>query len=139
MMLKTVWEYILRIFGIAKSNTTGEQLTENMEFTQKYEAAEEINFTAIFANKLSSLAMSESTADVAGNNGRGAFLDQCLEEVWGRMKRVVSRMLGAELRQWMNPNETTDEAQKILEEIAERQNFGALPIKEDLGSLPQTL
>lgn len=94
MMLKTVWEYILRIFGIEKSNTTGEQLTENMDFTQIYEASEEMNFTAIFANKLSTLAMSESTADVVGNNGRVAFLDQCLGEAWAQMKRVVSRMLG---------------------------------------------
>lgn len=94
MMLKAVWNYILQIFGITKTNTTGEQLTENMGFTQKYEAAEEMNFTAIFASRLATLAMSESTADVVGNNGRVAFLDQCLGEVWGRMKRVVSRMLG---------------------------------------------
>ncbi|WP_304509663.1 hypothetical protein [Anaerotignum sp.] len=94
MMLRTVWEYILRIFGVAKTNTTGEQLTENLEFTQKYEATEEMNLTAIFANKLSTLAMSESTADVVGNNKRVFFLDQCLGEVWGQMKRVVSRMLG---------------------------------------------
>lgn len=94
MMLKIVWEYIMRIFGITKTNTTGEQMKENMAFTQKYEAADELNLTAIFANKLSTLALNESTADVSGNNGRVAFLDQCLIEVWDRMKRVVSRMLG---------------------------------------------
>ncbi|MCQ4936854.1 phage portal protein [Anaerotignum propionicum] len=94
MMLKMVWEYIMGIFGITKTNTTGEQMQENMAFTQKYEAAEEMNFTAIFANKLSTLAMNESTADVSGDNGRVIFLDQCLIEVWDRMKRVVSRMLG---------------------------------------------
>lgn len=94
MMLRTVWEYILRIFGVTKTNTTGEQWTENMGFTQKYEATEEMNLTAIFANKLSTLAISESSADVVGNNGRTAFLDQCLGEIWGRMKQVVSRMLG---------------------------------------------
>jgi hypothetical protein len=94
MMLKIVWEYIMRIFGITKTNTTGEQMKENMAFTQKYEAADELNLTAIFANKLSTLALNESTADVSGNNGRVAFLDQCLIEVWDRMKRVVSGMLG---------------------------------------------
>lgn len=94
MMLKMVWEYIVRIFGITKTNTTREQMKENMAFTQKYEAADEMNLTAIFANKLSTLVMNESTADVSGNNGRVTFLDQCLIEVWDRMKRVVSRMLG---------------------------------------------
>lgn len=95
MMLRSVWEYILRIFGVAKTNTTGEQWEENMGFAQRYEANAEMNFTAIFANKLSTLAISESTADVVGDNSRVAFLDECLGDVWGRMKRVVSRMLGA--------------------------------------------
>lgn len=94
MMLRTVWEYILQIFGVTKTNTTDEQLQENMGFTQKYEANTEINFTAIFANKLSTLAISQSTADVVGNNGRVVFLDECLGDVWGRMKGVISRMLG---------------------------------------------
>ncbi len=94
MMLKMVWDYIMRIFGITKTNTTGEQMMENMAFTQKYETADEMNLTAIFANKLATLAMNESTADVSGNNERVVFLDQCLIEVWDRMKRIVSRMLG---------------------------------------------
>lgn len=94
MMLRTVWEYILRIFGGTKTNTTGEQWTENMGFAQRYEATEELNFTAIFANKLSTLATSESTADITGNNDRVAFLEQCLSEVWRPMKRILSRMLG---------------------------------------------
>ncbi|WMI80359.1 hypothetical protein [Anaerotignum sp. MB30-C6] len=94
MMLRTVWEYILRIFGVEVTKTTGEQWAENMGFTQKYEATEGVNFTAIFANKLSTLAINESSADVVGNNGRVTFLDQCLGEVWERMKPVISRMLG---------------------------------------------
>lgn len=94
MMLRTVWERILRIFGVKKTNTIGSQWTENMGFTQQYESTEEMNFTAIFSNKLSTLAISESTADVVGNNARVALLDQCLGEVWSRMKRVISRMLG---------------------------------------------
>lgn len=93
-MLRTVWEYILRIFGVTKTNTTGEQWAENMSFAQQYEATEEMNFTAIFANKLSTLAISESTADVVGKNSRVAFLDENLGQIWSRMKRVISRMLG---------------------------------------------
>ena len=93
-MLKTVWEYILKIFGVGGTNTTQKQLRENSDFTQKYEMTEEINFTAIFANRLATLSLNESTADVVGNNARVAFLDQCLSEAWGRMKRIASCMLG---------------------------------------------
>lgn len=93
-MLKTLWEYILRIFGIEKSNTSDEQLKENKKFTDNFESTKEINFTAIFANKLTTLAISESTADIVGENSRVAFLDDCMSDVWRSMKRVTSRMLG---------------------------------------------
>lgn len=93
-MFRTVWEYILRIFGVTMTNSNEEQWIENMGFTEKYEAAEEINFTAIFANKLSTLAISESSADVVGDNSRVKLLDECLGEVWRKMKPIISRMLG---------------------------------------------
>lgn len=93
-MLKTLWEYILRLFGVEKSNTSDEQLKENKKFTDNFESTKDINFTAIFANKLTTLAISESTADIVGNNSRVAFLDDCMSDVWRRMKRITSRMLG---------------------------------------------
>lgn len=93
-MLKTLWEYILRLFGVEKSNTSDEQLKENKKFTDNFESTKDINFTAVFANKLTTLAISESTADIVGNNSRVAFLDDCMSDVWRRMKRITSRMLG---------------------------------------------
>ena len=93
-MLKTLWQYILRLFGIDKSHTSDTQLSENKNYTDKFESTEEINFTAIFANKLTTLAISESTADIVGENSRVAFLEDCMSDVWRRMKRITSRMLG---------------------------------------------
>lgn len=93
-MLRTLLQYILRLFGVEKSNTTDEQLSENRRYADDFAAADKINFTAIFAARLTTLAVSESSADIAGDNSRVVFLDDCLCAVWRRIKRISSRMLG---------------------------------------------
>lgn len=93
-MLKTLWQYILKLFGRNKTDTTDKDLTNNAAFSKRYEDAEEINFTAIFAEKLTTLSVSESTADIVGNNARVALLDECMDSVWSKIKRISSRMLG---------------------------------------------
>lgn len=93
-MLRTLWKYILRLFGVEKSNTTDEQLSENRRYADDFATADKINFTAIFAARLTTLAVSESSADIAGDSSRVAFLDSCLCAVWRRIKRITSRMLG---------------------------------------------
>lgn len=93
-MLKTLWEFIKRLFGIEKSNTTDEQLSQNSAYTDSFQNTEQINFTAIFAAKLTTLSVSESSADIVGDNARAALLDECMSNVWRRIKRVTSRMIG---------------------------------------------
>lgn len=93
-MLKTIWAFILRLFGVAKTATTDAQLNENTRYAGQYEDISKINFTAIFANKLTTLAVSESTADVTGGNARAEYLAGCLGNVWSRIKRITARALG---------------------------------------------
>ena len=93
-MLKALWDYILRMFGINKSDTTDKDITKNSEYSKDFESTEEINFTAIFAAKMTTLAVSESTSDVVGDNARVALLDECMSDVWKKIKRITSRMLG---------------------------------------------
>ncbi len=47
-------------------------------------------------------------------------------ETWGQLKDALELGVKSkvELRQWLNPNETSDEAQKVLGEIEERQEVG---------------
>lgn len=93
-MLKTLWSYILKLFGRNKTDTTDKDLTSNAAFSKRYQDTQEINFTAIFAAKMTTLSVSESTADIVGENARVEFLDNCMNEVWSKVKRITSRMLG---------------------------------------------
>lgn len=84
----------MRLFGIENTDTSREQAAENGRYAEEFEQAKNVNFTAIFANKLTTLSISESTGDVVGSSARVAFLDSCLGHVWEKMKRINSRMLG---------------------------------------------
>jgi hypothetical protein len=48
---KSIREWILSFFGV-KSVTEEAEYQKNYEFTTSYEDTENVNFTAIFANKL---------------------------------------------------------------------------------------
>lgn len=93
-MLKDFWLWILKLFGIEKTITTDEQCSKNNDYTADYEDIENINFTAIFANKLSTLAVSESTLDIVGTNKRAELLKSVSDELWGKAKKIAARTLG---------------------------------------------
>ena len=93
-MLKNIWGFLLRLFGIERDSVEKGQLQSNAQYADRYEDCSKINFTAIFANKLTTLAVSESTADVDGNNERATFMQDCLKALWADRKRLTSRMLG---------------------------------------------
>jgi len=94
-VLKTLWEYILKLFGRTKTDTTDGDLTRNATYSKQFEDTQAINFTAIFAAKMTTLSVSESTADIVGDNARVDFLDECMNSVWAKIKRITSRMLGS--------------------------------------------
>ncbi|KXL52003.1 phage portal protein, SPP1 Gp6-like [Anaerotignum neopropionicum] len=84
----------MRLFGITKTDTTDKDITKNAEYSKQFENTEQINFTAIFAAKMTTLSVSESTADIVGDNARVALLDECMSDAWKKIKRITSRMLG---------------------------------------------
>lgn len=73
-MLKNIWRFILRLFGLEKKGMDEKQMQSNAQYADQYEDISKINFTSIFANKLATLAVSESTADIDGDNARADFL-----------------------------------------------------------------
>lgn len=93
-MLKALWEYILRLFGVAKTPTTDKQMQDNDAYMDYYLDIEKINFAAIFAAKLTTLTISEGTVTATGDNARAEYIDECLNALWGKMKRICSRFLG---------------------------------------------
>lgn len=93
-MLKTLFNWILKtLFGV-KTETNDVEITMNDQFAQEYRAIEEINFTSIFANKLANFAVSDSTANIVGNNKRTQMLTDTLNLAMARGKKIVGMQLG---------------------------------------------
>lgn len=92
-MLTKLWNKILAMFG--KKQLSDEMLMQtNDEFTSKYEDSRDINFTAIFANKLANITISDSNIDVSGDNKRAELLQDTIKKLKKKLKKIVARDLG---------------------------------------------
>lgn len=94
MFFKNLWYFILRIFGINKQQSSSIDIDKNDDYNRAYEDIDHINFTSIFANKLSTLVCSDSDVSITGDK-RGEYLDEVSNRLWNEAgKRIVSRVLG---------------------------------------------
>lgn len=92
-MIRTMWDKILALFGKSKISDDRRQ-EDNERFTRDYEDNKNINFTAIFANKLSNYVVSDSNLDVTGDNKRSVLLQDVLKRLKKKLKKSVARCLG---------------------------------------------
>lgn len=93
-MLKTLFNWILKtLFGVT-TETNNKEMNDNERYAQEYREIEDINFTSIFANKLANMSMSDSTANIVGNNKRTQMLSDTLELAMSRGKKIVGMQLG---------------------------------------------
>ena len=88
-----MWNKILALFG-KKQVINDKRLLDNEEFTYEYEDIKDINFTAIFANKLANYTVSDSNIDVVGDGPRAILLNDVLKRLKKQLKKAVSRDLG---------------------------------------------
>ncbi len=87
------WNKILALFG--KKQLPDDMLMQaNDKFTYDYENINDINFTAIFANKLANITISDSNIDVVGDNKRAELLQEALKRLKKKLKKIVARDLG---------------------------------------------
>lgn len=93
-MLKSLWNFILKVLFNTKTETNNAEMTMNEKFAQDYRAIEEINFTNIFANKLANFVVSDSTVDIVGDNKRTAMLADTLNLAMAKGKKIVGMQLG---------------------------------------------
>lgn len=92
-MFMKFWNKILALFG--KKQLPDDMLMEaNDKFTYDYENINDINFTAIFANKLANITISDSNIDVVGDNKRAELLQETLKRLKKKLKKIVARDLG---------------------------------------------
>ncbi len=93
-MIRTMWDKILALFGKKKITNEKEQ-EENESYVYDYEDTKDINFTAIFANKLANYTMSDSNIDITGDNQRADMHRQVFKKLKKKMKKIVARELGS--------------------------------------------
>lgn len=92
-MFMKIWNKILALFG--KKQLPDDMLMQaNDKFTYDYENIKDINFTAIFANKLANITISDSNIDVVGDNKRAELLQETLKRLKKKLKKIVARDLG---------------------------------------------
>lgn len=92
-MFRMLWDKILALFGKKKS-IDDKYLENNERYTYEYEDTNDINFTAIFSNKLANYVVSDSNIDVIGDNKRSELLQKTLKRLKKKLKKIVSRELG---------------------------------------------
>lgn len=92
-MFMKFWNRILALFG--KKQLPDDMIMQtNDRFTYEYENDEDINFTAIFSNKLASITVSDSNIDVVGDSKRAELLQNVLKRLKKKLKKIIARDLG---------------------------------------------
>lgn len=92
-MIRTMWNKILVLFG-KKQIIDDKNLEENERFVRDYEDIKDINFTAIFSNKLANYVVSDSNIDITGDSKRSIILQNVVKRLKKKLKKIISRKLG---------------------------------------------
>ena len=93
-MIGNMFDKILALFGKQKLNTNDLESIETEKYTNNYEDNKGINFTAIFANKLTNFVINDSSINLAGEDKRTELLNDVLKRVWKKSKKIIARSLG---------------------------------------------
>jgi hypothetical protein len=81
------------IFKI-KTQTTAHEIDNNSKYATQYEYIDDINFNAIFSNKLANYVISDSNMNITGENARVDLLNKTGQSMWKKAKKFVSMGFG---------------------------------------------
>ena len=93
-MLKNLWMWILTNVFKIQTQTTQKEIEENSKYAKAYENIDNINFNAIFSNKLANYTISDSTMDIEGDNKRVDLLNMVGQSMWKKAKKITSMAFG---------------------------------------------
>lgn len=93
-MFKSIINYILNNIFKIKTQTTQKEIDDNSVYAKIYEQIDNINFDAIFSNKLANYVVSDSTMDIEGENARVDLLNKTGQSMWKKAKKIVSMAFG---------------------------------------------
>lgn len=93
-MLKNLWMWILTNVFKIQTQTTEKEIEDNSKYARAYEQIDNINFNAIFSNKLANYVVNDSTMDIEGENARSELLAKTGNSMWKKAKKITSMGFG---------------------------------------------
>jgi hypothetical protein len=93
-MLKNVFLWIIQNFFKTDTQTTPHEINENSKYAKEYEYIDDINFNAIFSNKLANYVIADSNMNITGENARVDLLNKTGQSMWKKAKKFVSMGFG---------------------------------------------
>jgi len=93
-MFKSIIQYILNNIFKIKTQTTAHEIDDNSKYAREYEYIDDINFNAIFSNKLANYVISDSNMNITGENARVDLLNKTGQSMWKKAKKFVSMGFG---------------------------------------------
>lgn len=93
-MFKSIIQYILNNIFKINTQTTEKEINDNSKYAIAYEKIDDINFDAIFSNKLANYTISDSNMNIEGDNARTDLLNMTGQSMWKKAKKIVSMGFG---------------------------------------------
>lgn len=93
-MFKSVIQYILNNVFKIKTQTKAREIDDNQKYASEYERIDDINYNAIFSNKLANYVVNDSTMDITGDNARVDLLNKMGQSMWKKAKKMTSMGFG---------------------------------------------
>ena len=93
-MFKSVIQYILNNVFKIKTQTKAKEIDDNQKYASEYEKIDDINFNAIFSNKLANYVINDSNLDITGENARVDLLNKTGQSMWKKAKKMTSMGFG---------------------------------------------
>ena len=93
-MFKSIIQYVLNNIFKKNTQTTTKEIEDNSKYALAYEQIDNINFNAIFSNKLANYTISDSNMTLDGDNARTELLNKIGKSMWKQAKKIVSMAFG---------------------------------------------
>jgi A118 family predicted phage portal protein len=93
-MFKSVIQYILNNVFKIKTQTKAREIDDNQKYASEYERIDDINYNAIFSNKLANYVINDSNLDITGENARVDLLNKLGQSMWKKAKKMTSMGFG---------------------------------------------
>lgn len=93
-MLKNVFLWILTNVFKIDTETKPSEVEENQKYASEFEAIDNINFVAIFSNKLANYVVNDSEVNIDGDSQRAKEFNKIAQSIWRNGKKIVAMSLG---------------------------------------------